>query len=1068
MRLKKWCVCLLTAALCLDSFGGCITACGDEKMVVETPLEGKYGKSTPSEGEKEEEAEPDDNVIDENVCDEDVFDEETGWEDELAETEAERKETPSQAYEEKTNQNHGQKEAQVQSQPQTQLQTQFQSELLSARAGVGNLHGGIFARGAVNGSASVFTNLSSEEQGLVKTTLSSFEEQADRVFDGAARNTLWVSAKTATSLHKDIYSGSLFAAGKTKGIYYIAPAGTYYEDGNTWGQWTPDGKVYSGSIIVPEGALIVFNFPSLVGSGCWLYDNAGAEVVAQTAYSNGWYKNPDRAQYMVRATPDLSGKWLWMKDASYSRNNDADSDWEHAVTGRCYIYINIQVLCEHTYGDWKATVQPDCTRAGRQERSCPKCGDVQSQTVNPLGHSWEKDYYTEANDGTYYKRCLRNCGAASDVKNNPYSLLYRPGEGGTGDEKTQECTYGGAASLKGSKEFVRKYYSYDRWRYLDDKGTVSYVPCGESTRGLTKIYNRSVELEPDWYQTSAQVTFYDWDDRELNTQEVLLGKNALLPDEPERAGYEFVKWDKSTENIQNHLKVKAVYEPKWYEYRFETQGGKEVESRQYRYTETLGTLPETERLGYTFAGWYDAPGEGNLATPQTEVKLGGDTLYARWLANSYYLHFNTGASVCGSAKKRVSYEEKIGILPVASLEDYAFSGWYETEYGENQPEAIMRGDQEPEVSCQVKAEQIYALTEDKQLWAYLKLRYEELEYDRSRRPGPDGLFGTKDDKYFIAGPDGLHGTKDDILTFAGKDGIHGTGDDYFVDEENREIHAGLDRIFGTADDWIDNSCNQENTHIRPGKDGKFGTADDEVWSNGRDRIPGTEDDVLYGAGGNGSGSGSGGSSSGSGGSSSSGSSGSVSGDSFNGPGVKKPEQGENAPVMPTPGTPAPVTPAPGDIIVTPLAPGNGGGSNDGDTDDASARSGLSLSSRRLSAAKKEETASGGLWSFLGTGADGKNKANEGTGTDAAGEKSLKDAADAAVSIVKPEKASLKKPENGGFLRSVFALSLHPAFLGTLLFFLFLISFLILIYKKHREEKEEEQMTGGPGRRHFHR
>ena len=754
--------------------------------------------------------------------------------------------------------------------------------LASARTGGVNLHGGIYARGATSGTTSNFTALTTQERGYIKGTLDTFEEQEDIVFSGTTRSTLSTGVKAITSLHNDIYNSSIFADKKARGIYFIEPNGSYYQDSNTWGQWTPDGKAYSGSITVPEGALLVFNFPPMVGSGCWLYDNSGNEVISQTAYSSGYYKSPDTAQYMVVASSDLSGRWLWMKDASYSYNNDASGD-AHAVTGRCYVYMDITIICEHTYGSWITTVQPTCTTGGTQQRSCTKCGDIQTQALSPLNHSWESSYYTEANNGTYYRRCIRGCGATTDVRNNPYTVAYGPGAEGTGTESRQSFTYSVAGTVKGSSEFTRKYYSYVRWKYTDDAGNTAYIACNGTTPGLTKVYNKTVALEPDWYQTSAQVTFYDWDDTELLTREVNIGSSVTAPTVPGRDGYRFVKWDKDTGNVQGHMEVRAQYEPRWYTYHFDSQGGTEVEEKQYQYGQLLGQLPKTTRAGYTFAGWYDGKTEGDLITPQTSVKLGGDRLYARWIANSYDIVFHTDISSCGVAKKRVTYDEKIGILPVASLEDFEFLGWFLQSYSEEQPEMIMNGDPVPEKEKQVTSDQIYREDGDTDSYAYLKLRYEELTNHRNRRPGPDGYFGTEDDGYFLNGRDGLAGTRDDVRIYAGADGIYGTADDYYLDSKDRKIHAGQDTVFGTeddfrdngdgtntrpgrdclfdtkdditvsngldgipgtGDDWVDNSDKYPGTNLRPGRDGIFGTEDDEVWWNGEDGVPGTADDKL--------------------------------------------------------------------------------------------------------------------------------------------------------------------------------------------------------------------------------
>ena len=148
------------------------------------------------------------------------------------------------------------------------------------------------------------------------------------------------------------------------------------------------------------------------------------------------------------------------------------------------------------------------------------------------------------------------------------------------------------------------------------------------------------------------------------------------------------------------------------------------------------------------------------------------------------------------------------------------------------------------------------------------------------RPGPDGVFRTEDDEVYWNGPDGIPGTEDDELVHPGLDGKLETGDDWvenghnypetnlrpgpdgvFGTEDDEVYWNGPDRIpgtkddkkilpgpdgqYGTEDDCYDNKDKQEGTNIRPGSDGVFGTEDDELWLNGPDEMPGTDDDIKY-------------------------------------------------------------------------------------------------------------------------------------------------------------------------------------------------------------------------------
>ena len=976
-------------------------------------------------------------------------------EGEMLETEPESLEEESETLAEQTPSEGDEKKEPETEAPEPELQLPERPVYYNMRAlaaAVGNLHGGLWASGSDKYSNGTYIYLhQTGDDAYVRETFASFEPQADVPAGGVGNSTtLSMGPLNTTALHKDLYNSSLFSAHKEKGIYYIEPNGSYYDDGNTWGQWIPDSKAYSASMTIPEGA-IVFNFPKLSGAGGTLYDNTGGVVIEASAYSNGYYKAPTKTQYIVAADHSLSGRWTWMKSPTYSHNNDADSDWEHAVTGGCYVYMDIQIKCEHVYGLWETIKQPGCTAKGLKKRCCTKCGESQQEEMAALGHDWEEVFFTKADNGTYYRRCKRGCGNITDIRNNPYTISYYPGKEGEGDVSSQNAVYSQQQAIKGDGEFSRKYYSYNRWRYEDDAGKEVYINCGAFTEGLTKKYKGIVALEPDWYQTSARVVFYDWDGTELFETEAALGSKAKEPELKERPGYEFVSWDKDISCIKNHMEVKAEYRPRQYTYQFDSQGGTEVENREYTYDTLLGILPETERTGYTFAGWYDSPKEGKLVTPKTEVKLGGEKLYARWIANSYYLTFQTRTASCGIEKKRVTYDEKVGILPRAAMENFRFLGWFTSDYSDKTPEGLMNGDVLPDSEDEITPEMVYTRTEDLKCYGYMQLRYEVLENHISRRPGPDDLFGTEDDAYFLDGPDGVAGTRDDITVYPGGDGVFGTSDDFYIDDAGREIHAGADTIFGTEDDYLDNG-DGTNTHCGP--DGAFGTEDDTRWDNGPDKKPGTEDDRPYeekpsggkedgsdgdpGGSGNGSGGGSG-----SGGSSGV-SGGSLTGDSGNGPGAQKPETAEK------PGEPGVVVVPSEPGQQKPLKPGKpqrpqntgDGGSRDEDTESVYGKVKRSLSSWPGALNRNQ-----GLSALVSS----KKKQK---GEVPAKESRIELAEKATPS--QPVETGVKNKEQGGFFRSIFEMSIHPAAVG--IFFLIFLMILILAFLliKSGNKKGQEQ------------
>ncbi len=101
-------------------------------------------------------------------------------------------------------------------------------------------------------------------------------------------------------------------------------------------------------------------------------------------------------------------------------------------------------------------------------------------------------------------------------------------------------------------------YIFDGWyESLDFEVRVSSYLLG--TIGNKTLYAKFDEIEIE-ETTSYIVTFLDYDDSLIDTQTVIKGKNAKLPNAPLRSGYFFYGWDKSHINIQEDTTLKATYE----------------------------------------------------------------------------------------------------------------------------------------------------------------------------------------------------------------------------------------------------------------------------------------------------------------------------------------------------------------------------------------------------------------------------------------------------------------------------------------------------------------------------
>ena len=101
-------------------------------------------------------------------------------------------------------------------------------------------------------------------------------------------------------------------------------------------------------------------------------------------------------------------------------------------------------------------------------------------------------------------------------------------------------------------------------------------------------------------------------------------------------------------------------------------------SKNLKYGDVYGTMPELERTGYQFLGWYTQQTGGSKVTADMQFTGNADqTLYAHWEANTYTVSFSSDGKIINT--KKVTYDSKYGTLPTPSKTGYEFLGWFITE-----------------------------------------------------------------------------------------------------------------------------------------------------------------------------------------------------------------------------------------------------------------------------------------------------------------------------------------------------------------------------------------------------
>lgn len=124
----------------------------------------------------------------------------------------------------------------------------------------------------------------------------------------------------------------------------------------------------------------------------------------------------------------------------------------------------------------------------------------------------------------------------------------------------------------------------------------------------------------------------------------------------------------------------VVEEDKLYSVTFEENGGNEVKDIIGLKKGSTITLPEVNRPGYIFKGWYTSKKFLSGTEVTNETLIGKDiTIYAKWEAIHYTLSIDLDGGTLKSGyttgKNSVTYGQKIE-LGTPTKEGYLFDGWF--------------------------------------------------------------------------------------------------------------------------------------------------------------------------------------------------------------------------------------------------------------------------------------------------------------------------------------------------------------------------------------------------------
>jgi uncharacterized repeat protein (TIGR02543 family) len=186
-----------------------------------------------------------------------------------------------------------------------------------------------------------------------------------------------------------------------------------------------------------------------------------------------------------------------------------------------------------------------------------------------------------------------------------YRVRFFQADGVTQIGTSQTVTWGAAARTETAPTVVNSTFS--GWRLTGDNPNV--------TTRLSNV-RENIDAVATYNAVTIPVTFIDYNNDNLGTDNVPYGGDATAPNDPTREGYTFTGWSPSYDNVTTELTVVAQYRINTFTVTFVDHDG-DVIDRQTVDWNTGADAPENPtRDGYKFTGW-DVP--FNRITKDTTV-----------------------------------------------------------------------------------------------------------------------------------------------------------------------------------------------------------------------------------------------------------------------------------------------------------------------------------------------------------------------------------------------------------------------------------------------------------------
>ncbi len=195
-------------------------------------------------------------------------------------------------------------------------------------------------------------------------------------------------------------------------------------------------------------------------------------------------------------------------------------------------------------------------------------------------------------------------------------------------------------------------------------------------------------LYAHWRPLSIRVDLYA-NGGELNETEILVnfGEPYNTLPTPKKAGYQFLGWFTAYDGgekvnpsdlvtVTSAVPLYAHWGGVEVSVSFQAEGAG-IPAKIVEYGMAYGTLPEVQKEGYLFDGWYTSAQGGEKVSETTPVKMQtAHTLYAQWTEVEAKATLETEGGECDISEIPVYPGTLIGTLPTPERTGYLFLGWF--------------------------------------------------------------------------------------------------------------------------------------------------------------------------------------------------------------------------------------------------------------------------------------------------------------------------------------------------------------------------------------------------------